>query len=147
MDSENQIFVFATPDEGTAAALRHAAALSRASGGRVIILVPHVVGYGKPLNFTAAPDDLEALSAPYKAMAAKAGLDVSVRCTAAREARHLPARLLLGHCRIIVGGVRRGWRGTAEQQLARELTREGHDVTFVDVESGQPLAAGVGAHA
>jgi hypothetical protein len=147
MDSENLIFVYATNEEGTAAALRHAARTAGTSGGRVVILVPLIVGYGSPLTNTITTAEKEALSARYKAMAAEAGLDVSVRCATAREAKHLPARLLIERARIIVGGRTRAWRATLEQQLARDLACEGHDVTFVDAQSGQPLAAAAVAHA
>ncbi|HEX4347917.1 MAG TPA: hypothetical protein VHZ73_10110 [Vicinamibacterales bacterium] len=143
MNSENQIFVFATTQDGTSASLRHAAALVGKTGARVVILVAHVVDHGSPLNGAITPADVEALSAPYRALAARIGLDVHVRCASAREAKHLPGRLLLVRAHIIVGGLQRGWRATAEQQLARDLTCEGHRVTFIDVKSGQPTGVGV----
>jgi hypothetical protein len=147
MDSENQIFVFATTLDGTSAALRHAAKVAGASGARVVLLVPRIVEYGTPLNGDCDESDIEILTAPFRALARRAGVDVIVRCGATREPRHLPGRLQLGPSRIIVGGPQRGWRRTSEQRLARELSGDGHDVTFVDAESGQPQVPGVAVHA
>jgi hypothetical protein len=143
MDLENQTFVFATSHDGTSAAFRHAATITDGATRKVVLLVPRIVEYGSRLNGSCAPEEVEILTAPFRALARRAALDVTVRCVGARAPRHLPGRLLLAHARIIVGGPRGGWRRTPEQQLARDLACDGHDVTFVDVKSGQPHAIGV----
>ena len=147
MGPQTQLFVFATTDEGTSAALRHAVTLAGGSRAGVVVLVPCVVGYGSPLDGLTARAEVEALTAKYTALAKTAGLNAAVRCACTREARHLPGRLLLGPSRIIVGGRQRGWRATPEQQLARDLSCEGHDVIFVDAQSGQAVDRSAPAHA
>ena len=143
MEPENQTFVFATSHDGTSAAFRHAATIADGAARKVVLLVPRIVEYDAPLNGDCAAEDIEILTAPFRALARRAALDVTVRCVGARAPRHLPGRLLLARARIIVGGARGGWRRTPEQQLARDLACDGHDVTFVDVKSGEPHAIGI----
>src|SRR5262249_2235055 len=103
MDSECQIFVLATTQNGTLAALRQAFTMAGAAG-RVLLVGPRIVEYGTPLHGHCAGSVLEVLTGPSGALARRAGLEVAVRCAVAREPKHLPARLLLEHARIIVGG-------------------------------------------
>lgn len=134
----NSVIVFATGEQGTLAALQQAALVH---GARTLVLVPYCVSHGSPL--AVPPEEAERLAASYRDLALRVGLHVDVRVGACREARHLAGRLMLKPSRILIGGARRSWYPTREQQLARELACDGHDITFVDVRSGQPMSAGV----
>jgi imidazolonepropionase-like amidohydrolase len=134
------IHVFATSEQGTLAALQQAAAAATSRHAKVVVLVPTMVGYGLPLR--SSNDEVDALTASYRDLAARVGLDVAVRICPCRDAAHVSARLMLTGARIILGGRRRHWPATAEQQLARQLACEGHHGTFVDIETGRPYDEG-----
>ena len=99
---------------------------------------PSIVPHGIALN--RAEVDVDQLGAPYRRAAFQAGIDAEIRVCPCREIRHIPSRLLLVRARFVIGGQRRRWRSSEEERVARELEREGHQVTFVDLAAFQPRA-------
>jgi hypothetical protein len=134
---KESLVVFATNEQGTLAALQHAASIGKSHAASVVIVVPHVVGHGVPIK-PCDKETAEAIERSYIDLAARVGLSASVRVVTARDARHVSGRMALPPSRILVGGRWRGWRATPEQQLGCELAADGHEVTFVNVETGQP---------
>ena len=129
------INVLATTEDGTRAALGQAAQMAQFLKLPVVILVPHIIPHGVPLE--GSGDDPTALGEAYRRLASQAGIEAKVRTCRCRDVRHIPGRLLLARARVVIGGHRRRWRSTEEEQVARALAGEGHRVTFVDVETGQ----------
>jgi hypothetical protein len=124
--------VFATSERGTAAALQQASLLSP----NIVLLVPRIVDHGAPLDGADDSTESKALADLYRDLASRAGVNASIRVCACRDARHLTGRLMLQTSRIVLGGRWKSWLSTPEQKLARELASEGHDITFVDHETG-----------
>jgi hypothetical protein len=135
--------VIATTERGTLAALQHAAALARSTRAGVTILVPHVLGYGAPLDRQAIANDIGDIAASYRDLAARVGLDAAIRICPCREPRHMVGRLMLENARLVLAGRWRQWLATAEQRLARELACDGHDVIFVDIATGLVREEGI----
>jgi hypothetical protein len=136
---KESLLIFATGEQGTLAALQHAASIAKSSG--IVIVVPRVVGYGAPME-PCDQAEADSIARSYMDLAGRVGLHASVRVVTARDARHVGGRMALEPSRILVGGRWRGWRATPEQQLGCELAADGHDVTFVDVETGQARSMG-----
>ena len=148
MGSEHApLTVFATNERGTLAALQHAKSITARSPSPVLVLVPELVEYGTPFrarrvngngngNGHENGNGTGSVERSFRDLASRVGLDVAIRTCQCREPKHVSGRLGLAPSRIVLGGRWRGWLATSEQQLARELACDGHDVTFVDVDTG-----------
>ena len=128
-----RLYVLATDEAGTRAALKTVVCRAASSGRKVVILVPSIVPSGVALNGGA--HDQPDVSAHYRRLAALAGMNADVRICRCRDATHIPSRLLLTHAEFVIGGHRGRWRCTSEEQLARQIERQGHRVTFADVDA------------
>ena len=124
----NTTYVLATTDAATMLAL--SAAYRSVSGEHIVLLIPFLAPYGRSLEPTA--EERAALLDRYRRLGAvRPGTEL--RVCGCRERQHVPSRLLLANATIYVGGARGRWRTTDEERIVRELTADGHRVTFVDV--------------
>lgn len=129
--TDRSVFVLATSEDGTQRALREARALAEAEQVPLVLVVPVVTPDGPvPRDVSATHADVE----HFRAMARTVGRSVSVRGCACREPKHVLGRLLVESATVVIGGRRGRWRMTREERLARELSLEGHRVTFVDAD-------------
>jgi len=135
VDGSNRlrVYVVATTGEGTQCALLAAQRLAAGLDARIIILVPHVVSYVVPLE--SPNEDPTVLIDEYRALAARAGVDASVRLCLCRRPIDVFKTLLSERSTIVLGGHRGRWWPSAAQRMAHELRREGYDIVFVEVGS------------
>ena len=129
------VYVLATTDAGTRAALASAGTCARGLRARVALLVPHVVPYAQALEHPADPSAFA--GERYREAAAALGLDVTIRVCVCRSEEAVAA-LLPRDAIVLIGGATRprwlghlGWK-TREQRLARRIECGGRRVLFVD---------------
>jgi hypothetical protein len=126
-----QIHIVATTEEGTRGALVEASALaSRLRSARVVLLVPQFVS---SLDRPGDPDAGATIRERHRQLASDVGLTAIIRVCVCRQYAEILQWMLGRHAVIVVGGRRRWWWPTAEQHLARDLRRVGHNVVFADV--------------
>jgi hypothetical protein len=123
--------VIATTEEGTRAALAEARQFSADRGpARVILLVPQVVSFLKPLD---SPSEIYQIARRYRNIAALAGVEATVRVCVCRRPEEVFRWMVNARSTVVLGGRRRWWWHTEEQDLAGRLTQTGRDVIFADV--------------
>jgi hypothetical protein len=134
VDGSNRlrVYVVATTCQGTQCALLAAQRLAAGLGARIIILVPHVVSYVVPVD--SPSEDPTVLIDEYRALAATAGVEASVRLCLCRRPIDVFKTLLSDRSTIVLGGHRGRWWPSAAQRMAHQLRREGYDLVFVEVE-------------
>ena len=130
-DRALSVYVLATTDGGTRAALEAAGAMAHDLRARIVLLVPHVVPYAQALEHPADPTTFA--GERYRESAAALGLDVIIRVCLCRT-RSQVAALLPPDAAVLVGGRPRPrfqpWP-TSEERLARDLERGGRRVLFI----------------
>jgi len=135
------LFVVATTERGTRAALAAARVLGCGLEPQVVLIAPHVVPYPQPLHHPANP--VQFTEHRFRALAECSGADVLVRvCVCRTYAAPLDGMMPLGST-VIVGGSRGRWLRTPAQRLATRLSGRGHHVLFID-ERPEPLRAAQG---
>jgi len=123
------IHVVATTTEGTRAALTEASRLARGLDIRVVLLVPHAVPFGEPLD---GPSRRPAHSADrFRAVANECGDDVVVRVVVCRPDTSDLVRLLPHDATLLVGGVAGRFWPTREERITRAFAAKGLRVLFV----------------
>jgi hypothetical protein len=131
LDRPEQIFVLATTEDGTRAALGEAKRLSaRLSSAPMIVLVPRVVSYLTPPD---GPEEAAAITAQYRALVSRAGADAAVHVCVCRRRDHMLRSMMSRQSIVVLGGRSRWWWPTSEQQIARDLERMGYASRFVEV--------------
>lgn len=134
------ITVVYTTQEGTLAALKSAAALTRGLQARLGLIVTEVVPFRLPLDKPRVPVDF--LKERQDALVSKADLDgedIRVQICVCRDTKETLGRLLPTPSLVVLGG-RRGLWPSREQRLERFLSRLGHQVIFVDAEHYKPAS-------
>lgn len=123
------VHVIATSPAGTREALEAATALARGLGGRVVVFVrraaPDVQSIGR------APDTDSAEAALCRLVDSYIPRPHVLSCVC--EQADGVVQLCKRPGLVVIGGETRSWWPTAEQRLARALTRLGCHVTFVHV--------------
>jgi hypothetical protein len=124
------IYVIATTEEGTRAALAEAKQLSaQYKSGRIVLLVPQVASDGSPSN----PSREAALDGDsYRELASRVGVDAKVRLCVGRRLPDI-FRSIVSRNSVVVVGRRRWWWPTAAQRIAGHLGKQGHQVVFADI--------------
>jgi hypothetical protein len=126
-DYRLNISVVFTSVSGTLAALRSAGNLANRLGARITLIVPQIVPYPGPLE--SPPVLLDFSERRFREIAMESPVDVTVHFYLCRERRDALATALQPRSLVVIGGRRRWWP-TAEERLARELGRAGHEVVF-----------------
>ena len=115
------VYVIATGEEGTRAALERAHRIATRMNADVELLVPRIVRFGVPLSDVLGEG--ATAEAPYRALVWRSKIPARIHLCACREPRHVPRQLLLDHAHIVIGGRRRHWRRSAEERLAHALRK------------------------
>ncbi len=126
------IAVVFTSVESTLAALRHAGALAHRLAGRITLLVPQVIPY--PLPLTSPPVPIDWNERRLRVIAGTSPVDIAVRIYLCRDPDEMLREALAHRSLVVLGGVSRWWRFTAEERLARKLRRAGHEVILIETE-------------
>jgi hypothetical protein len=113
------VFVIATTERGTRAALAAAAVYAADLTARVVIVVPHVVPYAQPLEHPADPPVLG--GERFRDAVRVVDVDIEIQVCVCRSAANVAA-VLPENALVIVGGRRRWWR-SRDERLAHTLAR------------------------
>jgi hypothetical protein len=133
------VHVIATSLEATREALETAAALARGSSGRVVLFLRRASPDVQPADPRGEGVQLAALKRLTESYTPRPQV-LSCVCEHAADV----VQLFQSPGLVVIGGETRWWWPTAEQRLARALTRLGCHVTFVHVPQGDfvsPLIA------
>jgi hypothetical protein len=130
MDPRLDIAVVFTSLDTTAAALRKASDLATHLGRRITLVVPQIVPY--PLPLTSPPVLLDWNEKRFRDISSESGVETTVLIYLCRDRREALATALSPRSLVVVGGRKRWWP-TAEQRLARQLGRAGHQVIFTEM--------------
>ena len=121
------IYVVATNDRGTCAALATVRACAANLNARIVLLVPYVVPYVQPLEHPA--DSPQCAGERFRGVADALELGVTVRVCVCRSISCVMA-LLPQDALVLLGGKRRWWP-TREERLASMLARGGFRTLFI----------------
>jgi hypothetical protein len=124
------VYVVATSDTGTRAAVRAAKTLGAGLSIEIVLIVPHVVPYPLALD-PAAPTAAHAVSRS-RMLAESIDAPVSINICVCRPGPLNAAGALPPGATVVVGGRRRRWWPTPAERLAHGLTQLGHRVVFAD---------------
>ena len=130
-ESRLNVAVVFTSAVATLAALRMAGGLANRLRGRITLLVPQVVPY--PLPLTSPPVLLDWNEKRFRVIAGESPVETTVLIYLCRDRLETLRAVLSSRSLVVVGGRKRWWP-TAEQRLARELRRAGHEVVFTETE-------------
>lgn len=126
------VFVLATTVGGTQRALRRGCVLAEARHTSLELLVPVVTPFGPvPPCVSPANPDVQT----FRALADAIVPGVPVHPCSCREPHHVLGLRLVEHGTVVIGGAHGRWRRTPEERTAHLLALDGHEVTFVDVET------------
>jgi hypothetical protein len=121
------IYVVATNDRGTYAALATVRACATNPNARIVLLVPHVVPYVQSLEHPA--DSPQCAGERFRSVPDALELGVTARVCVCRSISRVMA-LLPRDALVLVAGRQRWWR-TREERLAAMLTRGGFRAVLV----------------
>lgn len=127
-----ELFVVATTEEGTRAALAAAESFAAGLEAHITLLVPHAVPYPEPLECPA--ESLAFAIEHFRNLAMSLDVGLSIHVCICRPGDAVLAPAIPTGVIVLVGGPRGGLRRSREQKLADRLTRTGHPVLFVDYE-------------
>jgi hypothetical protein len=125
-----EVKVLFTTHDGTIAALKLASTLSAQLGRHAVVLLLYPVPYTLPLSWPAVSKEF--LEQRIRALERETPSEITVRIYICRSPRRSLSRILPPRSLIVVGGRKRWW-GSYEQRVARRLTRDGHEVIFVNL--------------
>ena len=125
------VHVIATTPEGTKCALTVARQLTHGVDSRVVLLVPRLTSYCDRADLSSRKR--AALVDEHHALAADAGVHVTVLVCVCRRLDDVVEQLLGPATLVIVGGRRNLWWPSREQRLVDRLTSGGHSVVFADL--------------
>ena len=129
MTAAYTVHVIASSLEGTRHALGIATALARGTGARVALLLRRAFPDGLAANPDLTNDDTEQR---IKEMVEASNPRPRVVAYVSKHPLDV-CQLFASPGIVVIGGETRRWWPTAEQRLARDLTRLGCQVTFVQV--------------
>jgi hypothetical protein len=128
-DAPLQVFVIATTDRGTRAALRAAQSFAAGFSSNITLVIPHIVPYRQPLDRPFIP--VAFTVARFQTLTADLDADLSLRICICRPGDVHLESVLPANGIVLVGGVRRAWWPSREQRLADRITARGRRVLFV----------------
>ena len=126
------ISVVFTSVESTLAALKEAGSLASSLGARITLLVAQVVPY--PLPLETPPVLVEFNEKRFRVIASDSPVETHVQIYLCRDNVQTLTQVLVPGSIVVVGGRKRKWWPTADEMLARELRRAGHEVIFKETE-------------
>jgi hypothetical protein len=124
-----RIYVVATTDEGTRAALLAARSFGADSDPDVVLLVPHAVPYPQPLDCPPVP--VAFTIERFERLANDAKAEVLIRVCVARPGELMLEPAVPEDAVLLVGGTRGRWWRSREQRLAGRFADKGHCALFV----------------
>src|SRR5207245_948820 len=124
------IYVVATTERGTRAALEAAAHYGIGLTGRIVLLVPHVVPYACALE--QPPVSTGFVGERFRRLVEGLAVDIEIRISLCRPHTASLAPFLPVQGIILIGGRRRSWWKTGAQRVASSLQRQGRVILFVD---------------
>jgi hypothetical protein len=124
------IYVLATTDEGTLAALEAARSFSSGLASNLTLVVPHIVPYPQAIDHPLVPISFSI--ARFAKLSADLGTDVTLRICVCRPGDFRFDSVLPQDVIVLVGGTRGLWRRSREQRLVDRLTARGRRALFVD---------------
>jgi hypothetical protein len=125
------IFVVFTAVDTTLEALKEAGRLAQSLGAKITLLVPQVVPYHLPLE--SPPVLLDFNEKRFSVIASQSPVETNVLIYLCRDMRETLCSALSRGSIVVVGGRKRMWWPTADELLARELSRSGFEVIFKEV--------------
>jgi hypothetical protein len=129
--SKLNISVVFTTVGATLAALKEAGNLANALGGRITLIVPHVVPY--PLPLTSPPILVDFNERRLRVIASNARVETRISIYLCREPMET-LRSVLKPNSLVVVGTRKRWWPTAEKCVAKKLRRLGYEVVVTERE-------------
>jgi hypothetical protein len=126
---QSTVDVVATTAEGTRAALATAVPLSKGSGARLTVIVPHIVSC--PVEVGELADSTEFFVRHYRDLVTELGGEARIEVCLCRRLDELVARLAAAGSIIVVGGPTGRWITSPEERFANRLSRLGARVIFV----------------
>jgi hypothetical protein len=126
-----EVVVMFTDVPGTLRALKAAAELAHNLNGRIRLLAPQVVPY--PLPLERPPVSKGFNQRRFRTVASYSCIETRVEVYLCRDRYETLCQALEPESLVVIG-VRRSWRPTAEKALARKLRTQGHQVILVDSE-------------
>jgi hypothetical protein len=124
------LYVVATTDKGTLAALNAARSLSSGLSSTITLLVPHIVPYPQALDQPLVPVSFSI--ARFAKLSAAIDTELSLRICVCRPGEFRFDAVLPTDVVVLVGGARGLLRRTREQRLVDRLTARGRRALFVD---------------
>jgi hypothetical protein len=132
------IYVVATGEGGTCAALTVAVRLARRAASPLVVLVPHVVSYTSPIEDLA--DAGVCAANRYRDFVRDLGAEARIRLCLCRRPDDTLGLLPPGST-VVIGETARRWLPGSERRLARRLRLAGHAVLFAAAEDPIPTRA------
>jgi hypothetical protein len=132
------VYVLATSDAGTRAAMGAARSYATGLDARVVVVVPHVVSYAGSMEDAAMPASKEA--ADLRDAARDLGCDAEVVSVLCRSRNDVPAAILPRDALVLIGGRSGHWFPQPCQRMATRLARAGYRALFVPLRSASTLA-------
>ncbi len=124
------VYVVATSDAGTLAALTAARTLGSGLTREITLIVPHVVPFGQALDRPPVPVSFSI--ARFASLAAHVDADLSLSICICRPGHDRFDAVLPPHAVVLVGGTRGRFRRTSEQKLVDRLAARGQRALLVD---------------
>jgi hypothetical protein len=124
------VYVVATTDHGTQAAVKAARSFSAGFTSRITLVIPQTVPYREPLDRPPVP--IAFTIARFRKLAEDLEADLSLQLCVCRPGEIAFESVIPLNAVVLVGGVRGFWRRSRQQRLADQLTARGHRVLFVD---------------
>src|SRR5579862_8208486 len=125
------ISVVFTAVESTLSALKYAGEMAAELGARISLVVAQVVPYPAALNSPQVSPDFS--ERRFRVIAGRSRVETRVTVYLCRDRMETLKAVLKPHSLVVVGGRKRWWP-TAEQRMAAELRRAGHEVIFSELE-------------
>jgi hypothetical protein len=124
------VYVVATTDEGTLAALNAARAFSSGFPSSITLVVPHVVPYPLAIDHPLVPISFSI--ARFAKLTAELDTEVTLRVCVCRPGDFRFDSIMPSDVVVLVGGTRGRLRRTREQRLVDRLSARGRRALFVD---------------
>jgi hypothetical protein len=125
------ISVIFTSVESTLGALSKAGVLAASLGARITLLVPQVVPHPLPLG--SPPVLLDWSEKRFHEIADRSRVETTVRIYLCRDRSETLAAVLPEASLVVIGSPKRFWP-TADERLARQLRKAGHEVIVAPME-------------
>lgn len=129
-DPPLSVYVLATTDRGTRAALTAARSFSAGFASAITLVIPHMVPYREALDCPPVP--IAFTIARAQRLAEELDTELSLRVCVGRPGDIRFETVIPPNVVVMVGGLRRRWRRSREQRLADRLAAQGRRVLFVD---------------